>query len=249
MNEQVKANAAEVKRHVTGGDWAIGFLIAKSVFAGKATDKANSEASELGKIPVVAFAIECGLGDKTVTQYLKTWDNAAAVGLVPSSNALNPGDEVTFDDRHTSEIWLSHYPHETNDRLPGRIKGLGGKKLEESVNAIVSDPAILAAVVEKIAADPVKVEQVAAKVEENRPTHPPVPVTKANYKLWSARLVSEIENRLEPFFKMPREDFDPALRARVYQDLTNIAEQAANARDLFKTIDLDAELSNLLGEK
>jgi hypothetical protein len=88
-------NADDFAALDNGEGWPFALLVTASVFTGKATDKINSTAVELGKTQVIDFAKRAATSDNRIKRYLIAWDAAAADGHCRSSSELMPTDALT----------------------------------------------------------------------------------------------------------------------------------------------------------
>ena len=151
MGRTWKDNADEFGRAERGeGTWYQAALIACSVFTGKATDKINSAAAELGKVSTAEFAARARVSQDTVARYFGAWPKAIAAGAeVPPTSDLGPDDVGSFP-------------------IPARpFNGPGGY-----VQTRVGGPNSTDAVLTKIATGAVKLdaEQLTAAVNMASPT-------------------------------------------------------------------------------
>jgi hypothetical protein len=103
-------DAREFGRHVKAGGWRLGLLVARNVILG-----ARSPVKD--KVSAQEFAQVAGISPGTVALYLRGWEAAADVGLVPHADVMTPRAEPTLDINRLP-AWQNFYASER--QLAGR---------------------------------------------------------------------------------------------------------------------------------
>lgn len=97
MNPLIATDAAEYARHVRGGGWALGLLVARNVLTDSPPGSKIVSDETILKVSAHAFADLTGVSHATVSRHLRRWNHAATLGHVPPSDTLSPGTELALD--------------------------------------------------------------------------------------------------------------------------------------------------------
>ena len=79
-----------------GGDWRYALLVARWVQPRTGGRRATAQNCAV-KVSAREFAETASVGDRTVMAYLKAWNEGARRGLVPNSETIDAGEDISVD--------------------------------------------------------------------------------------------------------------------------------------------------------